>query len=225
MSLSLRLPKHQFVDLKRIVDLGSERLIDVHERLKSVSPPPLHPQRLLDAVKEVLPLDDAEPLVRQLLALQGLVRQSGTQLDDVFLSLRAAIEQHGGEVLQIDAWVIVEDAVKALAAERSVRLAATAIELTYDYANLLRRTKILTDIRPLYDLDADNIEGAVISFTLRLRYDSADGEHELSIALDEADIKSLSLQCERAVRKASSARCLMDRCNVATSISGESSDG
>jgi hypothetical protein len=106
-----------------------------------------------------------------------------------------------------------------------VSLAAKAIELSYDYANLLRRTRILTDIRPLYNDSADCIEAAVVSYTLRLRYDTADGEHELSIALDEADLRTLMAQCERAMTKAKTARdVLAGRCNISIAISGETSD-
>ncbi len=105
-------------------------------------------------------------------------------------------------------------------------MASTAIELSYDYANLLRRTKILTDIRPLFNESADEIEAAVVSYTLRLRYDSADGEHELSIALDESDIKTLAAQCERALMKSATARSLMtDTCGVSVTVSGEVNDG
>ena len=188
--------------------------------------PPLRPQHLLSAVGKILDAGDAERLVRQLLSLQGIVRQSGLTVDEVLSGLRSAIEQQGSAAgIDVAGWKTIEGNVKSLVELKSVRLAATAIELAYDYANLLRRTKILTDIRPLYDEPGDTIEGAVISYTMRLRYDSADGEHELSIALDEADITSLMHQCERAVRKAAAARKLMvDKCNISVSISGEAND-
>jgi hypothetical protein len=100
-----------------------------------------------------------------------------------------------------------------------------AIELVYDYANLLRRTRVLTDIRPLFNNAADQIEGAVVSYTLRLRYDSADGEHELSIALDESDIRILADQCDRALTKATTARAmLVEKCNLSVIVSGEVND-
>ena len=108
---------------------------------------------------------------------------------------------------------------------KNVRIAATALELAYDYANLLQRTRILTDVRPIYNKPADRIEGAVISFTMRLKYSNADGEHDLSIALDEEDIETLCEQCQRAIVKAMTARSLMaDSCKVPVLISGEAED-
>lgn len=58
-----------------------------------------------------------------------------------------------------------------------------------------------------------------------LRYDSIDGNHQLSIAMDELDVRELAKECERALRKATTARHLMkDKVNVPTIISGEQED-
>ena len=163
--------------------------------------------------------------MRQLLSLHGVVRQSGLTVDKVVTGLRSAIEQQGPDVdISLAAWGKIEGTLVELIAERSVRLAATAIELAYDYANLLKRTKILTDIRPLYDVTGDEIEGAVVSYTLRLRYDSADGEHELSIALDDDDIQQLAKQCARAIHKAKAAKALMSKSEVPVAVFGEVTD-
>jgi len=225
MSLQLRATKHQLADLKRISALGTDRLSQVQQRLCKLGKHMLRPQDLLEAVGELLEAD-AEPLVRQLLSLQGLVRHSGSSVEEVISGIRGAIEQQGDEIdFDTADWKGVEDIVKALVQDQSVRLAATAIELAYDYANLLRRTKILTDIRPLFNKAGSEIEGAVVSYTLRLWYDSADGGHELSIALDESDIETLATQCNRALKKAATAKSLLaEKCSIAVTISGEAND-
>lgn len=225
MTLKLRPHQNQLVDLKRIAELGAEQLSVVRERLQSRSKPTLGSKELLDAVADVLP-DEAELLVRQLLSLRGLVRQTGQEVASVMAGVRDAIERQGSDVeLSVEAWSGVESTVSLLVEEQSVRLAATAIELAYDYANLLRRTKILTDIRPLYDETATHIEGAVVSYTLRIHYDSAGTEHESSIALDEADVRTLLDQCQRALTKAATASAMLaNKCDIAVTVSGSPSD-
>jgi hypothetical protein len=223
MSLQLRATKDQLEDLKRLAELGPGKLEEICAEIARLATPTQRPQDLLASVGKVLAQGDAERVVRQLLSIQGIVRQSGLDVSEVLSGIRSAIERQGREVGFDDgSWQSIEDKLKALVELKSVRLTATAIELAYDYANLLKRSKVLTDIRPLYDESGDAIEGAVVSYTLRLRYDSADGEHELSIALDEADIKSLIGQCERALKKAASARALMsDKCKISVTVSGE----
>ena len=222
MSLQLRVSKHQLADLKMISDLGPDCLVKVEQKLKSLPNPTLRPQDLLAKVGEALK-QDAESLVRQLLSLQGLVRQTGLAVEEVLSGIKAAVQRQGQEVgLELASWERVEGEVQKLVEETSVRLAATAIELAYDYTNLLRRVKILTDIRPLFDRPAEQIEGAVVSYTLRLHYNSADGEHELSVALDEGDIRTLRAECDRAIKKAATAKSLItEKCQIPVALSGE----
>jgi hypothetical protein len=74
----------------------------------------------------------------------------------------------------------------------------------------------------VFSRDAAKIEGAVVSSTLYLRFENIEGGRELSIAMDESDVKELMKQCERALRKASTARNLMDSvAKVPTIITGE----
>jgi hypothetical protein len=83
---------------------------------------------------------------------------------------------------------------------------AKVLELSFDYMNLLQAAKVITDVRPLYDdAKGDDVQGLIITFTLRLIYVSADGQHSMSIALDKADIDQLEEQCRRARVKAQSA--------------------
>lgn len=227
MSLQLIASRHQLADLRRIVEIGSDSLAAVLHRLNEISTPTIRPQELLDTVSEVLPSNDAECLVRQLLSLHGLSRQSRRTVPDVINGVRTALEQQGEDAsIALEDWSKIENLIQSLVEDRMVRLTATAIELAYDYANLLRRTKILTDVRPLYDESAETIEAAVVSYTLRLHYDNNSGEHDLSIALDESDIRGLIVQCNRALKKAETARNLVtDKCNIAVTVSGETTDG
>jgi hypothetical protein len=167
--------------------------------------------------------NDADALLRLLLSLRGIVRQSDERVEEVIDALTEAVMARGDNgLIDADQWNSVLPALAILIESDCVRLAATAIELSYDYANLLQRTKVLTDVRPIFTEAADKIEGAVVSFTMRLRYSNANGEHDLSIALDEDDINALRSQCERAITKARTARDMMvKQCAVAAIISGE----
>jgi hypothetical protein len=223
MSLQIRATKHQLADLKRISELEATALSGVQQSLADLKKPALHPEELLSTVRNELG-DDAEPVVRQLLSLYGLIRRSGSTVEDVISGVRDAISQQGQDVgLELTAWSNVEGVFQSLLQDRNVRLAAAAIELSYDYANLLQRTKILTDIRPLFNEVGDEIEAAVVSYTLRLHFSTSEGDHELSVALDESDVKMLRAQCDRAITKANTARSLVvDSCNIPVTGVGDS---
>ena len=97
---------------------------------------------------------------------------------------------------------------------------AKALDLSYDYANLLQTTRIVTDIRPIFDNDVTKIDAAVVSFTLRLSYDNTEGNHGLSIAMNQADVKALREQCDRALKKSALARDTIALLPLRVTISG-----
>jgi len=169
----------------------------------------LNPDELLGAIKENLGSDEpaADSLMRQALSLNGLIRQTGMRPDAILNGVSSAIERDSNwPPEEIASWNAIEPEFCKLLDLNAFRLAAATIDLSYDYANLFRNGRIITDVRPIFTGDASAIEGAVISFTLRLRFDSVDGGHELSIALDQGDIEDLLQQCQRALLKSQTAR-------------------
>lgn len=223
MTLKFRPRNEQIQDLAQIASIGGEKLDQLVSRLQDHEPTVLKPAQLSQLIAEVVGADFGDVLVRQIFSLRGLVRRFGKSTQEIVNGLRPWLlcdssisEQtaYGSDHL-IAAFQKVLDC-------RLVRLSASANELLYDYANLLRNIRILTDIRPLFDDTADSIDAAVISHTLRLQYDSADGEHELSIAMDEVDIGKLQAQCDRALKKSAAARNLMEHsAQVPTVQSGQ----
>ena len=97
MGIQLRPARHQIADLKQIVELGAEKLAEVQARLSELTSPTLNSQGLVNAVCLVVGEKYAEPLVRQLLSLSGVMRQTGGPIDDVMHGAGAAIANMGGE--------------------------------------------------------------------------------------------------------------------------------
>jgi hypothetical protein len=226
MAMQLQLAEHQIADFRVILELGSDRLKSVVDAIEVLDPLPIRPASLRAAIVEALrePGDVADSLLRQALAFSGLMRQ--VSVDEVARSLHRAIERDSKwSTEDLSRWEAVEPFFRRVLSTKAVRLVSKAIDLSYEYANVYQRGRIITDIRPLYNDDASSIEGAVVSFTFRLRFDSVDGNHGLSIAMDEVDVLQLREQCDRALLKAKTALDVMiQRAGIATSVTGSQTD-
>ncbi len=198
----------------------------VAEKLSALDKPPLKPTELLPHISGAIGdrPGPADAILRQCVSLNGLMRQIGLNHDEIVEGLRFGLlrdsewsdEQH-------EQWRQVENAFGQLLCVDAFRIVAKAIDLAYEYANLYRKSRILTDIRPLFSENAETIDGAVVSYTLRIRYDSVDGDHELSIAMDDADVRELRDTCDRAMLKAKTAHeWTNEKFKVSTVISGRS---
>jgi hypothetical protein len=230
MAIRLAFPSEERLgDLALIRDLGAERIQAIVDKLAKLEPPPLRPDDVAGALAEVLDdrKQDANSIVSFLISFYALQRQRRISPEDVWGGLTAALKAVVGEHVwstgDIENWERLRPHVIALLSIDKVALVIKALDLEYDYQNLLRRVRILTDIRPVFNSAASEIRGAIVTFTLRLSYDSPEAEesHGLEISLDEKDIRILKDECERALAKAKSAEDYLKKSKVEAFISGE----
>lgn len=221
MLAELDLSPVQIEDLSFVRQLGVEKLRKVLNAF-SVEEAALTPRKLVDLINQAIEGDDrsANGLVRQILAFNGFQRRFDLKTDEVAAAIRSSVSQEWSQD-ELDQWKEIEPAFLSLVESRSARLVAKVIDLSYEYAYLYQQARILTDVRPLFSENADHIEAAVVSFTLRLRYDGVDGNHGLSVAMDIQDVEELLEQCERALVKAKTAHdVFQNSVSVPTHVTG-----
>lgn len=218
----------QLRDFATIRDLSPEALQGVLKNLATLPLEPSPPVKLFDAIVHALGNSNeaGAALTRQALVLSGWRKRSGVNADELVQIVRDGIVAAGNwSQKEVEAWQEVEVEFGSLVSSPIVSLVASGIDLAYEYTNLWRNARILTDIRPMFSDDASSINGAVVSQTFRLQYEGMDGSHELNVAMDESDVRLLLDQCERALVKAQTAQNLMKmRAGIPTMIAGESND-
>lgn len=215
MSLNFAPTRETLVDLLALGGLTDPQVGELTSAFSQTDQCIETPDGLLAiAASVVSDISVAQALVRQLLSISHLSRRTGKPFDEIV----GIIEAEFAKVPELledseDAQRIEQSihALRKMAGLVAFKRTSKAIELTYDCDNLLQRTRIMTDVRPLFSEDAQNIDGAVVSHTLRIRYDSAGNDREMSLALDDADLMKLIDDCERALLKGRTARSKM--CN------------
>lgn len=104
------------------------------------------------------------------------------------------------------AWDACRPHLARLLGSQSVRLAAKAVDVSYDFERIYLQGRFVTSMRPVFDEAREEIMGAAIVQTLRLEYFSGnEAPTTLSIALDRADIEQLRQSCDEALRKGTAA--------------------
>jgi hypothetical protein len=207
MAGQLRLSETQLSDFSSIVELPEEVLRSILDHLNELTPAPMSQEEVRRLIAEVLPEEPrkVESISRQVLALAGLQYRSDIPYDELMAALRASLAARI-EKNALEAWDLVSPIFRDILACQPIRITVKSLDLRYDYENLTRSTNVLTDVRPIFDDDADRVIGAIVSFTLRLNYENGDSTRSLSLAMDAEDITRLQRQCERALKKAETAR-------------------
>ncbi len=219
MPIKVKPDKDQLAQLRHCTRIDASKLADLVIHLSDLAKPPLIADQLLAEIKSKLSSGDAEALLPQVLSMSMIARSSESKSTEVVKAFRNSFESPEEQ----DAWDKIAGSIQVLMDAPAIRLVTKAMQLSYDYANLLRKANIVTDLRPLFDDSGTVVEGGVVTHTLRIAYQSDDGGHDLSLALDLKDVQKLYNQCERAIKKATSIR---DEFSQATNkpcmISGES---
>lgn len=91
---------------------------------------------------------------------------------------------------------------------------AKARELLLDVQSVLRQSKVLTDVRHIYNRDATNVDGALILHTLSVEYVEGDNVKDLHLTLSSGDVEHLIKQLQRAQQKARVSHDILDKSGV-----------
>jgi hypothetical protein len=223
MPIQIQLNKTQLSDWKAIVELGPEVLAQVIERIERMDTPPLTPADLQEVIREVVSNQStADVLLRQALSLSSLRRRRKLDAEDVIVGIRQGLRNASTpwDSASLERWKSIEAPFRQIISSAKVETTSKVLDLSYDYANLLQTTRIVTDIRPVFDNEVTRIDGAVVSFTLRLNYDNIEGSHSLSIAMNQTDVESLRQQCESALKESLLAQQTIRALPLRVTISG-----
>lgn len=97
--------------------------------------------------------------------------------------------------------------LQAVDDDHPLLISMKAQELAYTHENLLVGSKLITDIRPVFDSSGENLRELVVMHTLFLRYSDAKQDPcAVSFALDAEDVANLLSECQRAVTKTKTVR-------------------
>lgn len=229
MALHITPRPDQLAGLALLRDLDAQDTERLISSLTNHGKALIMPSELRQLLSQVFPDKPSEVIAisRQLISLYTLCRQRNLNPEELLEGLTSGLQSSasGWSKKEITQWRQSLPLLKELLSLSNIKTIVKALDLSYDYANLFQNAKILTDIRPVFDDNASTIEGAAISFTLRLFYDNIDESKNISIALDEKDVTTLMNTCSRALKKAKSAKKFMIDANISkTFICGENND-
>jgi hypothetical protein len=212
-------------DLTVVASLGSDRLQRVARAIESL-PRTIDRSKLRQTAADEVGDDAAETLIRFLFGLAVARRHGVPSIVPLLDDVRAGLTRLKWKDEDLNQWDSSRPILERLLNLPSIITTAKALDLSYDFARVCVTTRILTDIRPVFEEDngrKTEIIGATITQTLRIEYNSPVGnEQTISFALDLDDIKQLMASCEEAVHKAEAARLLIEeRCRIPTIMPGQ----
>src|SRR4051794_26114532 len=162
----IHLSRSQADDIAAVCSFGSDALMRVAVAIQAL-PTTIKKEHIEEVfADQVGDAQKARPLTRTLFGLAILHRRN---FADPAGSLLASVSlpEEWPDAKRAK-WVECQPALERLLSSESVVLATKAVDLSFDVERFCVGARIITDIRPIFDLPLNQISGSTIRQTLRL---------------------------------------------------------
>ncbi len=206
--------------LAKFRDLEAEPTSDLLLALRKI-PSTVNSNSVASAVADkvdTLAASDVEDIVPALLHVHSIRDVSGLPVSDLAEGIARGMEEMSRE--EIRSSPRDRDAFQARLVEMfgidSLRVIARAADLLFEHEHTATQTRIVTDIRPIFEQENPQAlpTGAMVVHTLKITYLAEGEEKSFFVALDANDVRELSEQLERANSKAESLRLVLEAAQV-----------
>jgi hypothetical protein len=205
----LRVPPRQGPALEAIRDLSQtdfDDLVTVFRTAQSGDTVGLR-NNILTAVPS---LDEsAEGIVDMLISATVLRNQRGETPEETAAALGQAEGMPGDDAQR----EVTVSRLATLLGSRALAVTSKALDLLYSNERNFLRSRIVTEIRPIFGDDpSDSLEAAVVAHRLEIEYvDPAGHDRTLQFAMDHEDLANLKATIERAEVKTTVVQQFVER--------------
>lgn len=214
----LEIPEKYKPGFKQLVTVDVRTVNELIDALKQASPSLLIEDlaSIVASQVQALTLEEVKDLIEALISLYNF-RDSFDAPTNIIEGISQAVQDDedlpnlsGGEKQEF------ERRLAALLEFDSVLgVTSKAIDVMRDHERIFTHSRVLTDMRPIFEVDLEKGPAAVvIVHMLKIQYADLDGTHEFFVALDSIDLEELRQQLDRAEKKGKSIKLMLNRANI-----------
>ena len=207
MANAITVPQRYSRGLAKIKSLSKQQAEDVAKALsKAHTGTRREMLSLVQPALQSFSREDVTALAETLRSLYSARTGMDTPVDQFVPLLVAAVRQSGYEEVHTedpDELSRLESTLTSLLGVQPLSVMSKARDLQLDFANTFCDAKVITDMRPVFDVDVQRPPvGVVLTHTLKLEYHDVAGKHtEIHIALEKNEIERLMSVLRRAQQK------------------------
>jgi hypothetical protein len=166
---------------------------------------------------EEITINDLQEILKAIRSIYSLNTEENLQSSEIIAGFRNALirnkEFSGISDSELDRFG--NRLSNLLALDAGISISSKAIGLLTEHENILLKSRIITDIRPVFKTDnQQEIAGALVVHNLKIEYQDANGLKEFYVALDSNDIKNLQEQLCECLLQLDAIQSLLNQSNI-----------
>lgn len=208
MASSLNIPKKDLPILKKLLDLSDRQFASLLSAIRKAKPTVSTRKFVHNIAHKVNNIQKPEiaELLRVSFLLYIMKDKAGTSAQELAQSVAESYSKSSARDTQLASKHVrrLANRIAALLSfDKSMAVTAKAFDILTEHDHTFCRSRILSDIRPIFTDSAESASAAVIIHTLQIGFhDGGSGPHkEFYVALDTHDIQILKEIITRAEKK------------------------
>jgi len=214
--MRFNIPEEDLQNIKKLADLENKKLKRIEEALKKESPT-VDLKLLTASVVKSTSIDSklVNSIITILWQFAIIKKKIDLTATDFVNSLITSLNE-----TKSDYWdkkdtenlkKKVDHIINILDSKNSIAYSAKSAELVLDQQFLFCESRMITDIRPVFDQEAKDIECLIPFHILSISYHDDSGYHQIRFAMDINDILQLRKQLDGAEQKEKQIREIMGK--------------
>ena len=221
MANQIQLTIRQLSDLEKVASLGSDKLSAIVAELTAKDDviSTLGSLRAVFSTHIESP-ENASALASVVFGLGVFGVAADITPSDVIRTVRDALVEKGWGEDKLLPWESVSTHISEILAIDSVNAGIKAQSLVFDYPCTLHSSRVITDARPIYNLERDEMIGAVLSQTVKFDYHAGGQTKSVDVTFDEEEIDELIQALQIAKSKAAEAKKKLESAGIKVFLLG-----
>ncbi|HDR9081972.1 TPA: hypothetical protein QDA98_004603 [Burkholderia vietnamiensis] len=216
MSSRLRIPQQRKDGLIAVSKLSDDEVRRLFAELVELPVRP-HGPDFAEETAQKFGYEDKQGIaliIETLVSLYAPLVASNSSIDDFVNDVVLAFDEVLQEANADEQMESLRQNLRKLLRVPSFALSSKATALLYENERSFLNARILTEVRPVFSLEEDEIGAAIITQTLKLEYFAGNEQQELFVALDADDIQGLIDKLQRAQSKQKKLAELLDKASI-----------
>ncbi|MBU7581725.1 MAG: hypothetical protein KAF91_02220 [Nostoc sp. TH1S01] len=215
----LEIPEKYKPGFEQLVNIDSETVNELINALRQ-APPALLLEDLTSTIAaqvQALSVEEVEDLIEALMSLYNLRDYFDAPINKIVKKISQAVQddEELPNLTEEEKHEFEKRLTTFLEFNGVLSVTSKAINVMRDHERLFTRSRVLTDMRPVFEPDINKgPAGIAIIHMLKIEYADLNGTHEFFVALDSIDLGQLREQLDRAERKAKSIELMLERTSI-----------
>lgn len=203
---NLSIPDNDIAALQKLVSLSKGERLKLFDAIKQAEPT-LQLKKLNTQIVKTVDLDEQDllPIIKMFGSMYKGIISSGISAEVFAEDLNKALQafdappfkgMKSGKRNDLTKYIS-----KILTLDKSLGITVKALGVMTEHEHVYCRTRVLTDMRPIFCEGIDKPDAFVTIHTLKIGYHDSEGHKNMFIAMDKNDIKELINVLKRAEQK------------------------